>query len=80
MPKVVKISHIRKSEWNIIHFGIIYALANENSNTGNVRETFFINQTSVNHNVTSSKKVDFMINDFTFEVGGKSKEQKQIQG
>ena len=59
---------------------LIYALANENSNTGNIRETFFINQTSVNHNVTSSEKADFMINDFTFEIGGKSKEQKQIQG
>jgi len=59
---------------------LIYALANENSNIGNVRETFFINQASVNHNVIASEKSDFMIDDFTFEIGGKNKEQKQIQG
>ena len=29
--------------------------------------------------VISSKNADFVIRDFTFEVGGKSKQQKQIE-
>ena len=32
----------------------------------------------LNHEVISSKKADFSINEFTFEVGGKNKKQSQI--
>ena len=59
---------------------LIYALASDNANTGNIRETFFMCQTVVNNMVMASDKADFTIGDFTFEVGGKSKNQKQIQG
>jgi predicted AAA+ superfamily ATPase len=59
---------------------LIYSLANEISNTGNLRETFFYNQMSVNHTVFSSDRADFIIGDYTFEVGGKNKGQKQISG
>lgn len=58
---------------------LIYSLANDTSNIGNIRETFFLNQMRVKHNVVSSSISDFMINDLTFEVGGKNKEQKQIK-
>jgi predicted AAA+ superfamily ATPase len=58
---------------------LLYALANENTNIGNVRETFFINQLRENHNIVSSPVSDFEIEGMTFEIGGKSKEQKQIQ-
>lgn len=59
---------------------LIYALAPENANTGNLRETFFFNQMRVNNGVISSKSSDFTINNMTFEVGGAHKKQKQIAG
>ena len=59
---------------------LIYSLANDNSNTGNIRETFFLNQLRVKYDVMVSPIADFQIGDYTFEVGGKNKGQKQIQG
>ena len=58
---------------------LIFNLAGDNSNIGNVRETFFFNQMRVNSDVISSKTADFVIDDYTFEVGGKNKQQKQIE-
>ncbi|EGJ71732.1 AAA ATPase [Bacteroides coprosuis DSM 18011] len=58
---------------------LIYNLANNTSNIGNIRETFFLNQMRVKHNVLSSTVSDFLIDDMTFEVGGKNKGQKQIK-
>jgi len=57
---------------------IIFNLVGEKSNIGNIRETFFFNQMRVKNEVISSKKADFVINDYTFEVGGKNKPQNQI--
>jgi hypothetical protein len=48
--------------------------------TGNIRETFFFNQMRVKNEVYRSQKGDFSISNMTFEVGGKSKSQKQIEG
>lgn len=59
---------------------LIYSLAQENANIGNVRETFFFNQMRVNHDVVASPVSDFLIDGCTFEVGGKNKKQKQLQG
>lgn len=60
---------------------LIYVLAHENANSGNVRETFFVNQMSCNHSVNLATKGDFMIdNTYTFEIGGKNKTRKQILG
>lgn len=56
---------------------ILFNLVGEKSNVGNVRETFFFNQMRVNNEVISSKKSDFMIEGYTFEVGGKHKQQNQ---
>lgn len=58
---------------------LIYHLARENQNVGNVRETFFLNQLKVNYKVVSSENVDFKIDNSEFEVGGKSKGLKQIK-
>jgi uncharacterized protein len=58
---------------------IIYNLVGEKSNVGNIRETFFFNQMRVANEVISSKTSDFVIDNFTFEVGGKSKPQRQIE-
>ena len=57
----------------------IYALADENPEIGNIRETFFYCAMCVNHKVTSSPVADFLVKGHTFEVGGKSKKQKQIK-
>lgn len=58
---------------------LIYALGEDRQDKGNIRETFFLNQMALNHQVTSSKTADFKIGDIDFEVGGKSKTKKQIQ-
>ena len=58
---------------------LIFALAEENPKTGNIRETFFFNQMRVKNNVYRSEKGDFNINNITFEIGGKSKNQEQIK-
>lgn len=58
---------------------LIYNLAENTPNIGNIRETFFLNQMRVKHDVFTSPVADFLIADKTFEVGGKSKGQKQIK-
>jgi hypothetical protein len=58
---------------------LIYILSNDNSNAGNIRETFFLNQMRVKYDVLASPVADFRIGDYTFEVGGKNKGLKQIQ-
>lgn len=58
---------------------IIYALSGENANIGNVRETFFYNQTRLTQEVTSSKISDFAIGKYTFEIGGAKKSHRQIK-
>lgn len=59
---------------------LIYSLAEETSDKGNIRETFFFNQLRVKYDIISSPAVDFQIDDKTFEVGGRNKSKKQIQG
>jgi predicted AAA+ superfamily ATPase len=60
---------------------LLNALAEEKSITGTARETFFVSQLSTFHKVQLPKQGDFIIDDkYTFEVGGKSKGQKQIEG
>ncbi|MFP4471608.1 MAG: ATP-binding protein [Bacteroidales bacterium] len=59
---------------------LIYNLSENDAEAGNIRETFFFNQTSVNHEVHASKAVDFTIDSqYHFEIGGKSKSKKQIK-
>jgi predicted AAA+ superfamily ATPase len=58
---------------------MIYALVESQANIGNIRETFFYNQTRVTEPVTSSKVSDFCIGEYTFEVGGAKKGHRQIQ-
>ena len=58
---------------------LIYALSPDKADFGNVRETFFMNQTRVANEVISSPISDFEIDGKTFEIGGRKKGQKQIQ-
>lgn len=58
---------------------LIHSLGGDNSDTGNIRETFFFNQLRVRYDVISSPVGDFIVGDNTFEVGGKNKGLKQIR-
>lgn len=58
---------------------LIYALAPEHADIGNVRETFFMNQARVCNDVRSSDISDFEIDNKVFEIGGRKKGQKQIE-
>jgi len=58
---------------------IIFNLVGEKSNKGNMRETFFFNQMRVKNEVISSQRADFVIENYTFEIGGKNKQQNQIE-
>jgi len=58
---------------------LMYVLAKENINIGNVRETFFLNQFNDLYQINLSEHSDFIIDDkYTFEIGGKNKSKKQI--
>ena len=59
---------------------LIYSLGQDTSEIGNIRETFFLNQTRVEQKVITSAISDFQIANYIFEVGGKNKKQKQLQG
>ena len=58
---------------------LVYNLAGDEADIGNVRETFFNNQMRINQEVLASRVSDFEIGEYTFEVGGKNKKQKQIE-
>lgn len=58
---------------------MIYVMSGDNANIGNVRETFFYNQTRLALPVTSSKVSDFEIGKYTFEIGGRKKGSKQVK-
>lgn len=58
---------------------LIYTLAPERADIGNVRETFFMNQTRVCNDMRSSDISDFEIDGKVFEIGGRKKGQKQIE-
>jgi predicted AAA+ superfamily ATPase len=59
---------------------LAFCLSEKEPDVGNLRETVFFNQMRVNNKVYRSAKGDFNIADMTFEVGGKSKTQRQIEG
>ena len=59
---------------------LAYCLAENNTDIGNIRETFFLNQLSYNHTVEYPNNGDFWVDKkFLFEIGGKSKSGKQIR-
>lgn len=58
-----------------------YALSPSQANRGNIRETFFLNQVSVKHTIEYIEGTDFLVDHHhVFEVGGKSKNKRQIRG
>jgi predicted AAA+ superfamily ATPase len=60
---------------------LAFALGKNNTNMGNLRETFFYNQLKVVAKITDAPKGDFTVDDnYVFEVGGGSKTFSQIAG
>lgn len=89
MEKAGLISQLRKNTNGLRGLGkidkvyldntnLVYGLVGEQANIGNIRETFFFNQMRVNSDIMSSEKSDFVIEKYTFELGGKNKKQSQI--
>ncbi len=57
-----------------------YALSPDQANIGTIRETFFLNQVSVQHHLEYIDESDFLVDhQYIFEIGGKSKNHKQIK-
>jgi hypothetical protein len=60
---------------------LMYLLAKEEVNTGNLRETFFANQVGYQHILNYSSHTDFLVDEkYLFEIGGKNKNKKQLLG
>jgi len=59
---------------------LAFALSDQNNfNAGAVRETFFMNMTSMDHSVRYTQVGDFVVDKYLFEIGGKKKSFKQIK-
>jgi hypothetical protein len=59
----------------------ISVLVGKDVNIGTKRETFFLNQLqNIDLIPCYSKKGDFTVQKYTFEIGGKRKKEKQIEG
>lgn len=91
IEKAGMIAQLREKTDNILVIGkvekvyldntnLAYCLSETDPDIGNLRETVFFNQMRINNKVFRSEKADFNIKNLTFEVGGKSKRQKQIEG
>lgn len=59
---------------------LAYLLGENVSDVGNIRETFFFNQLAVNYDIQSSPVSDFLVDGYTFEIGGKKKGNAKILG
>ena len=59
---------------------LAYALNDSVPNVGNLRETVFLTSVKPTYDVMASSVADFKVGKYTFEVGGRNKKQKQIQG
>lgn len=58
-----------------------FALGGEQTNIGSVRESFFLSQVRVKHEVAYSNNVDFLVSgSYEVEIGGKNKTKKQLAG
>ena len=58
---------------------LLHALSLTQVETGTERETFFVNQLEYHHQIEYAKQGDFLIDrTYTIEVGGQSKDGKQI--
>lgn len=73
MDRFTKIEKIYLNNPNLC-----YSLCDVEPDKGSLRETFFFAQMAVDHIVAASPVSDFLIENHTFEVGGRNKKKKQI--
>lgn len=60
---------------------LMYLLAKDQVNEGNLRETFFANQVGYNYTLHYISHTDFLVEDnYFFEIGGRNKTNKQLLG
>jgi predicted AAA+ superfamily ATPase len=60
---------------------LMYTLCGNKMDSGNARETYFVNQLGYRHKVELAEKGDFTIDEkIIFEIGGKNKSIKQLEG
>lgn len=60
---------------------LLHALSHENTNIGTIRETFFLSQFLQHKKLITLPSIgDFKVGDYIFEIGGKNKTKKQIEG
>ena len=58
----------------------LYNILCSDKNNGSIRESFFVSQIKIGHNIKYSNIGDFIVDDkYIFEVGGKNKSFKQIK-
>lgn len=59
---------------------LMYLLGRNEVNKGNLRETFFANQTGYRHRLNYISHTDFLVGEkYSFEIGGKNKTKKQLE-
>ena len=77
----IGVSSLAKPEKIYLHnSNLLHVIARDNFNRGNIRETFFLNQLSVNEQINYSKHADFIVNNkIYFEIGGKNKTKAQVK-
>jgi predicted AAA+ superfamily ATPase len=80
-PSGISVSALQKPEKILLNnTNLAFALAPGATDRGNLRETFFAAQLSVNHQVSLPNKGDFLVGDqWIFEIGGKTKGKTQIK-
>jgi len=81
MTSFFRISHLSKPDKIYLkNTNILFAIGGDNTEKGTLRETFFVNQTGNFHHITLPETGDFLFDSiYTFEVGGKNKQMKQIK-
>ncbi len=81
-PQGLSVSVLQKPEKIFLNnTNLQFALAEGNVEVGSVRETFFLSQLYPFYKVNMPKQGDFIINNkYTFEIGGKENDSKQIRG
>ncbi len=79
-PEGQSISVLQKPEKIFLNnTTLLFALSEMEVSVGTVRETFFLSQLAPSQKVQMPKQADFLVNGkYLFEVGGKSKGQKQL--
>ena len=78
----ISIVTLQKSEKIYLdNTNLAYAISDVQPNEGNLRETFFASQLAAKYRLNYTNTGDFIVNSkWTFEIGGKNKTRKQLEG